>query len=72
MARRNGVKTEKLQLTVDETTHRILIEMIGLGIHGTTRAEVGTWVIREWIWANQEKLRTNGIQLQRQPSGTSE
>ena len=72
MARRNGVKTEKLQLTVDETTSRILDEMIGLGIHGTTKAEVGSWVIRNWIWDNQDQLRTNGIELQNQPSGTAE
>lgn len=65
MARRNGVKTVKLQLTVDETTDRILEDMIGLGIHGTTKAEVGSWVIRTWIWANQEQLRTNGISLQK-------
>jgi len=40
VARRNGVKTVKLQLTVDETTDRILEEMVGLGIHGPTKAEV--------------------------------
>ena len=72
MTRRNGVKTKKLQLTVDETTSRIVDEMIELGIHGTTRAEVGSWVIRSWIWANQDQLRTNGIDLQNQPSGTTE
>ena len=65
MARRNGVKTVKLQLTVDETTDRMLEEMIGLGIHGTTKAEVGSWVIRTWIWENQDKLRMNGINFQK-------
>lgn len=65
MARRNGVKTVKLQLTVDETTERILGEMVGLGIHGSNKAEVGSWVIRTWIWANQDQLRTNGISLQK-------
>jgi hypothetical protein len=56
VARRNSV-------TVDETTDRILYEMVGVGIHGTTKAEVGSWVIRTWIWENQEQLRTNGISL---------
>ena len=68
MARRNGVKTVKLQLTVDETTARILDDMTGLGIHGTTKAEVSSWVIRTWIWANQDQLRTNGISLQKSAS----
>lgn len=40
MARRNGLKTVKLQLTVDETTDRILGELVRLGILGTTKAEV--------------------------------
>ncbi len=70
MARRNAVKTMKLQLTVDETTDRILDEMVSLGIHGTTKAEVGSWVIRTWIWENQDQLRTNGISLQKQASET--
>ncbi|VAW80470.1 hypothetical protein MNBD_GAMMA14-338 [hydrothermal vent metagenome] len=65
MARRNGVKTVKLQLTVDETTDRMLEEMVGLGIHGTTKAEVGSWVIRTWIWENQDKLRMNGINFRK-------
>ena len=63
VARRNSVKTVKLQLTVDETTARILDDMVDVGIHGTTKAEVGSWVIRTWIWENQEQLRTNGISL---------
>jgi hypothetical protein len=59
VARRNSVKTVKLQLTVDETTARILDDMVDVGIHGTTKAEVGSWVIRTWIWENQVQLRTN-------------
>jgi len=71
MARRNAVKTVKLQLTVDETTDRILDEMVSLGIHGTTKAEVGSWVIRTWIWENQDQLRMNGINLKK-PAGETE
>jgi hypothetical protein len=65
VARRNSVNTVKLQLTVDETTGRILCEMVELGIHGTTKAEVGSWVIRTWIWENQVQLGTNGISLKK-------
>lgn len=61
MVRSNSIKTVKLQLTVDETTARILDDMVEVGIHGTTKAEVGSWVIRTWIWENQDRLRTNGI-----------
>lgn len=65
VARRNSVKTVKLQLTVDETTDRLLDDMVGVGIHGTTKAEVGSWVIRTWIWENQDQLRNNGISLRK-------
>ncbi len=70
MARRNGVKTVKLQMTVDETTDRVLEEMVGVGVHGTTKAEVGSWVIRTWVWENQDRLRMNGISLQKQAGET--
>lgn len=63
MARRNGVKTVKLQLTVDETTDRIIGDMVGLGIHGPSKAEVASWIIRTWVWDNQSKLGSNGISL---------
>jgi hypothetical protein len=63
MARKNGIKTVKLQLTVDETTDRIIGNMVGLGIHGPNKAEVASWIIRTWIWENQSKLCNNGITL---------
>lgn len=63
MTRRNGVRTVKLQLTVDESTDRIIGDMVGLGIHGPSKAEVASWIIRTWIWDNQSKLGNNGINL---------
>lgn len=63
MARQNGVPTYKLQLTIDATTDRVISEMVGLGIHGTNKSEVGCSIIRQWLWENQEKLRTNGIEM---------
>jgi hypothetical protein len=57
------VSTSKLQLTIDAATVRIIEDMIRVGIHGTTKAEVASWIIRNWIWSNQEQLRQNGISL---------
>jgi len=56
----NGVK---LQCTVDATTRRILDEMAELSLHGRNRAEVSSWILREWIWHNQELLARNGIEI---------
>lgn len=63
MARRNGINTSKLQVTVDQTTERIIQDMIKLGIHGSNKAEVASWILRSWIWTNQDLLRRNGISL---------
>lgn len=63
MPRRNGISTSKLQVTIDQSTSRIIEEMIALGIHGTNKSEVAAWIIRNWIWSNQEQLRDNGILL---------
>ncbi|MFZ1220419.1 MAG: hypothetical protein WAO00_14080 [Chthoniobacterales bacterium] len=53
----------KVQCTVDPTTRRVLDEMATLSIHGQTRAEVSSWILREWIWHNQDLLARNGIEL---------
>lgn len=63
MARRNDVRTRRLQLTVDETTNRIVEAMVPVGLHGANKAEVAAWIIRTWIWENQDRLRQNGIEL---------
>jgi hypothetical protein len=55
--------TAKLQLTVDAATERLLQEMTALGVHGTTKSEVAVSILRSWLWANEEKLRQNGILL---------
>lgn len=63
MVKRNGVETGKLAPTLDETTLRIINEMVPLGIHGANKSQVASWIIRTWIWDNQEKLKNNGIAL---------
>lgn len=63
MPKRKGVETKKLQPTVDATTLRILNEMVPLGIHGGGENQVAAWIIRTWIWENQERLRSNGIRF---------
>ena len=68
MPKSYGGNTSKLQLTVDLTTERIIKDMIPLGIHGPSKAEVAAWIIKTWIWTNQELLRSNGIELIKKPS----
>lgn len=63
MAQRKIAKSEKIQLTIDPATYRIISDMVNLGIHGTSKSEVASWIIRNWLWSNQDKLRSNGISL---------
>ena len=63
MARHKDVRTFRLQVTVDATTDRVIDEMVKLGIHGGSKPEVACWVIRHWLWENQDKLRSNGITI---------
>jgi hypothetical protein len=66
VARKNGIAGGKIQCTIDQTTLRVLDKMVPLGLHGRNRAEVASWILREWIWHNQERLDRNGIMIRTQ------
>jgi hypothetical protein len=67
MRQKNRTESFKVQVAVDETTHRVLTEMTSIGLRGKTKSEVACGILREWIWANQDKLATNGIPIKRTP-----
>lgn len=37
--------------------------MIPAGLHGKNKSEVASWILREWIWHNQEKLSGRGLMV---------
>jgi hypothetical protein len=59
----NGIATVRLQVAVDATTDQVLQEMIPVGLHGRNKSEVASWIIREWIWHNQEDLSRVGVHI---------
>lgn len=61
--------TKKLQVTVDLATERVIGEIVKLGIHGTTKAEVACSILRMWIWENEQRLRANGVSIRRDVDG---
>lgn len=63
MRQKNLTETFKVQVYVDEATDRVLDQMITIGLRGKTKSEVAYGIIREWIWANQDKLAANGIPI---------
>jgi hypothetical protein len=56
-----SAKKGKLQVTVDPVTERLIGELAAVGMFGTTHSEVSCYILRNWLWDNQEKLRQNGV-----------
>lgn len=56
-----GSETSKLQVRVDAVTERLIEELAGIGMFGTSTSEVSCSILRMWLWDNQEKLRQNGV-----------
>lgn len=63
MAGRNAIKTDKIQVSLDEVSGRILHRMVTAGIFGKTRGEIASWIIREWIWHSPDDLNRLGISV---------
>jgi len=57
------VPTVRLQVSVDATTDSVLQQMVPVGLHGRNKAEVASWILREWIWHNQADLARVGVQI---------
>jgi hypothetical protein len=63
LPRQNGIATVRIQVSIDATTDRVLQQMVPVGLHGKNKAEVASWVLREWIWHNQDKLEFVGVRI---------
>ncbi len=61
MPKKIGEESTRVQVTIDETTERVLNELALLGILGRSKAEIIGSILREWLWKNQADLRSNGI-----------
>jgi hypothetical protein len=61
--RQNGVSTVRFKISLDAMTDKLLQSMVPLGLHGKNKSEVASWVIREWIWHNQDKLALVGVRI---------
>ena len=53
--------SKKIQVVVDENVFSVLTRMGEEGLRGKTTSEVAYKILDEWIWHNQEKLKSNGI-----------
>ncbi len=63
MPKKNGIPTVRINVTVDQVTSKVVEKMMEVGFHGQSRSEVASWIIKEWIWHNQDSLSKVGVQL---------
>jgi hypothetical protein len=63
MRGKNRIRSRRAQLSLSDTTDRILQQVANIGILGKTRAEVATRIITDWIWENEDRLARQGIKL---------
>jgi hypothetical protein len=67
MARpRNKIRTERAQISLSDNANRILQELVPLGIHGKTKAEIVGGIVNRWIWDNEDRLLRQGIKVRPQ------
>ncbi len=60
---RNRIGTKRPKLSLDRQTHRVLQDMVPLGICGKTMPEVASYLIRTWLRENREELKEFGVRL---------
>jgi hypothetical protein len=63
MRNRNPVATKRAQLSISDNVDRILEAVAQMGILGKTKTEVASRIVSDWIWTNQDKLKSQGIVL---------
>ena len=59
----NDAKTCKLQVTADAAIDRRIGEISKLGFLGSNKSEVAYFILRAWLWDNQELLQQNGVSI---------
>ena len=63
MPRSNRVESLPLLLRVSPATEQLLEQLAQKGLYGRNKAEVATFILREWTWNNTDKLKHHGIEF---------
>jgi hypothetical protein len=61
MPRGNRVESRPLLLRISPATEHLLEQLAGRGLYGKNKAEVASFILREWTWSNTGKLKDHGI-----------
>jgi hypothetical protein len=42
---------------------QLLEDLAQGGLYGRNKAEIGSFILREWTWSNIEKLKDHGVEV---------
>ena len=65
MRPKNPISTERVQLSLSETTSAILQQLAALGVLGKTKTEIASRIVTDWIWNNEDRLLRQGISIRK-------
>jgi len=63
MPRENRVESRPLLLRISPATEQLLEQLAEKGLYGKNKAEVATFILREWTWSNTDKLKDHGVHV---------
>lgn len=61
MARENRVESRTLLLRISPAMEQLLEELAERGLYGRNKAEVASFILREWTWSSIGKLKDHGV-----------
>jgi len=50
-------------LRISPATQQLLELLAEKGLYGKNKAEVATFILREWTWSNTDKLKDHGVNV---------
>jgi len=71
MARKNRVESRTLLLRISPAMERLLEELAERGLYGRNKAEVASFILREWTWSSTVKLKDHGVEVDHLVKGTA-
>jgi hypothetical protein len=71
MARENRVESRPLLLRISPAMEQLLEDLAERGLYGRNKAEVASFILREWTWSNTGKLTDHGVEVDHLVKGTA-
>jgi hypothetical protein len=71
MARENRVESRTLLLRISPAMEQLLEELAERGLYGRNKAEVDSFILREWTWSSTGKLKDHGVEVDHLVKGTA-